>query len=158
MKKVLSFLTNQRLVGLLFLLLSGLYIHFINDIYLDFWSESEPFNARTMPYLFGYGALACSLLLVLLPARPFEWSNLASLKYAPAACLLALLVFYSVAIDYLGFIVTSSVFLCAGFFVLGERNIFRNIATALGLSLLFYFGLSALDIYLSPGELWLSND
>ena len=48
---------NQRLVGLLFLILSGLYVWYIKDIPLDFWSETEPFNARSMPQLYGYAGL-----------------------------------------------------------------------------------------------------
>lgn len=157
MQKVLMHVTNQRVVGLLLLVVSGLYIYYIRDIPLDFWSESEAFNARTMPSLFGYGAVITSVLLIVLPGRSFPWSSLKNLNYAPALALLALLSFYSLAIDNLGFIVTTSMFLFGGFFILGERRLVKMSVVALAITLAFYFGLSALDIYLSPGEFWTDN-
>lgn len=157
MSKLLELLTNQRLVGVIFLVISMLYIHFTEQIYLDFWSEGEVFNARTMPYLFGYGALICSGLLVLLPDRAFDWASLLQLKYGPAASLLVLLAIFGFAIDYLGFVLTSSLFLSVGFIALGEKKFFKALGIAFAISLTFYFGLSALDIYLSPGEWWLDD-
>jgi putative tricarboxylic transport membrane protein len=154
MNKLLKFATNQRLVGLACLLLAAAYVHFIEQIPLDFWSETEPFNARSMPYLYGYGAMIIATLLILVPGKSFQWSALKGLKYAPALGLLLLLVFFALTIDYLGFVATSSVFLFAGFVILGERHWLKAVITALGMSLVFYFGLSALDIYLSPGEWW----
>lgn len=154
MKRLLEFATNQRLVGLACLLLAATYVHFIEHIPLDFWSETEPFNARSMPYLYGYSAMIIATLLILVPGNSFNWSRLQGLNYAAGLSLLALLVFYALAIDYLGFIATTSLFLFAGFVVLGERHLLKAIGIALGISLVFYFGLSALDIYLSPGEWW----
>ncbi len=157
MSKLRQIVTNQRLVGFLFLLLSGLYVHFTEQIYLDFWSEAEVFNARTMPYLFGYGAMICASLLIVVPSRPFDWTALLQLKYLPALCLAVLLLFYALAIDYLGFVVTSTTFLGLGFIALGQRQKLKAFGVALTLSLVFYFGLSALDIYLSPGEWWFDD-
>lgn len=147
-------ITNQRLVGLFFAIISGLYIYYTSDIPLDFWSESEPFNARTMPYLYGYTGVVLSALLIIAPSPEFNWAELKQLRVLPAAGLLALIIAYSASIEFFGFIVSTFALLIAGFAILGERRFVPMILVALGLSLGFYFGLDLLDIYLSPGELW----
>ncbi len=149
-----NLLTNQRIVGCVFAVIAGLYLWFIRDIPLDFWSESEPFNARTMPYIYGYAGLASSILLIVSPSAKFEWQKLRELHYFPAALLLTLLVAYGFLIDYLGFITATAGLLATGFLILGERRFLPIVLVALGLSLGFYYGLDLLDIYLSPGELW----
>ena len=149
-----NLITNQRFVGLLLLLLSGAYLWFIQDIPLDFWSETEPFNARTMPYLYGYAGLIVASLLIITPSSTFDWSRLKNLSYFPAICLLLLLTAYGWCIEYLGFITSTTLLLSVGFLLLGERRFLAIVLVALGLSFVFYFGMDLLDIYLSPGELW----
>ena len=151
---MLKIITNQRLVGVAFIVISSAYLWFIQDIPLDFWSESEPFNARTMPYLFGYAGLGTAVLLILAPSEFFDWQKLKGLEYVRALYLLTLLAAYGWCIDYLGFITSSIALLAGGFIILGERRPIPILLAAIGLSLSFYFGLDLLGIYLSPGELW----
>ena len=151
---MLRFFTNQRIVGVAFMVIAGLYIWFIRDIPLDFWSESEAFNARTMPTIYGYAGLIVATLLIVTPSARFDWSKLTQLRYAPAISMLSLLVLYGFSIDYLGFLTATVCLLVAGFLLLGERRYLAIGLVALGLSFGFYFGLDLLDIYLSPGELW----
>ena len=145
---------NQRLVGLLFLVLSGLYVWYIKDIPLDFWSETEPFNARTMPQLYGYAGIIVACLLILSPSPQFEWRELRSLRYLPAMGLLSLLTAYGWCIEFLGFLTATSLLLFFSFAILGERRIGLMLFVSVATSVVFYFGLDLLDIYLSPGELW----
>jgi hypothetical protein len=57
-------------------------------------------------------------------------------------------------LDYLGFIVTSWLFLVSGFLLLGERN-YRRVGVCASLLVgIFWFLLDLLEIYLAPGY-WL---
>lgn len=58
---------SSRIVGILFLILFVAYGWFASRIPLDFWSEEETFNARSMPYLIAIVGSLISLLLVTVP-------------------------------------------------------------------------------------------
>ena len=151
---MLNLINNQRLVGFAFLILSGLYVWFIQDIPLDFWSETEPFNARSMPRFYGYAGLAVASALIFLPSDTFDWHQLRKLNYLPALILLALLTVYGWCIEYVGFIAATTCLLFLGFLTLGERRIGLMLLVSVLVSATFYFGLGLLDIYLNPGEIW----
>jgi|TARA_B100002003_G_scaffold29528_2_gene24342 putative tricarboxylic transport membrane protein len=153
---MIVFINNTRLVGLLFLLLSGAYVYFAGEIPLDFWSEDEVFNARSMPYLIGAGAMVCSLLLILLPSAEFKWRELQNLNWQPLYFILPLISLYGYTLEILGFIVASCLLLFIAFGMLGERRWLRMTGIAAGLVLMFWLLLDSLGIYLAPGALFWS--
>ena len=150
-----EYFTNTRLVGLIFLLLTTLYIYFTGDIQLDFWSEDEVFNARSMPYIFGGAGLVCSMLLIFLPSPQFDWQPLASLSWKPAILLLITTSLFGLIIEVLGFLVASSLFLFCAFAILGERKWIKMATVGFGLTFGFWLLMGKLGIFLSPGDLWL---
>lgn len=141
----------SRLTGVLFLVLFVAYGYFAGQIPLDFWSQQEAFNARSLPYLISAAGSFLALLCIVippkidLPEQPLHWR--------PALALLALLYAYGHAIEWLGFAVSTIALLFGGFAILNERRWPRMLAVALLLTGGFWLLMDALGIYLAPGEL-----
>lgn len=150
-----SWFTNIRAVASCFLLLAVGYLWSAQFIPLDFWSEAEPFNARSMPYLIGWACVVVSLLMITLPSKAFDWSSVKNLQYMPALCLLLFLTAYGFAIERLGFVGSTIGFLVAGFVVLGERRLTVMVIVAVAVAGGFWILMDLLGIYLNPGEWFL---
>ncbi|MFT5012621.1 MAG: putative tricarboxylic transport membrane protein [Patiriisocius sp.] len=150
-----SLINNLRLVGAFFFVVSFGYLYTAQSIPLDFWSEQEPFNARSLPYLIGISCAVVSILLMVLPSPKFEWEELRELNYLPALLLLGLMSSYGLLIDILGFVISTTALLTVGFVILGERNPLRIGLISIGTTALFWAIMDLLGIYLSPGELYL---
>jgi len=148
-------LTNLRIVGIFFLLVSLGYLWTAQTIPLDFWSEQEPFNARSLPYLIGMACVIVSLLMLILPSPTFDWAQLLELNIVPAVIMLALLSTYGFMIDKLGFLFSTFCLLASGFLLLGERRPLRILLVAAGVTGTFWFIMDLLGIYLNPGDLFL---
>jgi putative tricarboxylic transport membrane protein len=146
---------NVRAVAASFLLLCAGYVWTAQSIPLDFWSETEPFNARSMPYLIGWTGIAVSLLMLLAPSRSFDWSGLKQLNVMPAVILFLLLATYGFAIERLGFVGSTILLLVLGFVVLGERRPMLISLMAVAMAAGFWLLMDLLGIYLNPGEWFL---
>lgn len=154
-------MNNSKLSGLLFLVLFSVYGYLTGDIQLDFWSEEERFNARSLPYAISAAGVIVSLLLIMLPSADTNWRTLLALRWAPALQLLLTMSVYSIVFEYLGFIAGTLAFLLTSFVILGERRPALMLAAALPLTLGFWLLMESLGIYLSPGELfldWVNGD
>ncbi len=151
------YITNTRVTGLVFLLLFSGYLYFAGDIPLDFWSEEEVFNARSMPYLIGSCGIICSVLLIAAPGPVFNWSRIRELNWLPALLLLVTTSIYGLVLESLGFLVSTSLLLTIAFAILGERKWLKMTAIAIGIAVIFWLLMDALGIYLAPGLL-LSGD
>lgn len=150
-----SWFNNIRVVACCFLILAAGYLWTTQFIPLDFWSESEPFNARSMPYLIGWACVLISLLMIVLPSKAFSWSNLNDLQVLPALGLFLLLACYGFAIEHLGFVESTIAFLVTGFFVLGERRWLAIALVSIAVAGGFWLLMDLLGIYLNPGEWFL---
>ena len=65
------------------------------------------------------------------------------------------MVIYGVFLKWLGFIIASILFLMAGFYILGERNIRKMVVAAIPLVILLWFVMSTLlGVYIAPGEIF----
>ena len=148
-------LTRDRIAALIFLALSITYLHHAGQIELYPGEAADAFNAQTFPKFIGWlGVLASSLMLIL-PAktdpRPLRWS---ALRWRPVIGLCALMTAYGFAIQPIGFFVATSLFLLAGFMILGERRwrvlLLASIPLAAGMQFILH-GL--LDIYIADPAL-----
>ena len=146
---------NIRVVAACFFILCAGYLWTAQFIPLDFWSETEPFNARSMPYLIGWTGLGVSSLMLLLPSQGFDWSRFKQLNVIPAVSLFLLLAAYGFGIERLGFFGATSLFLILGFVVLGERRPALIGLTAITMAAGFWLLMDLLGIYLNPGEWFL---
>jgi putative tricarboxylic transport membrane protein len=139
----------ERLVALLILLFSLAYFVLAFAIKLPPSSDDSPFSARTFPLVLGPLAMALALALVLKPPGGEDVGR--GLAWGRALGLLGLMALYALAIDRLGFVVTSALFLAGGFYVLGERRQYVLLPIAAVTALAFWIMFTLLDVQLDWG-------
>ena len=147
-------MNNAKISGLFFFCLFFTYGYLATDIPLDFWSEQERFNARSLPYLVAAFGMIVSLFLILLPSGPTDWKAITRLRWIPAILLLLSMSIYGALFEMLGFIVATILFLVSSYAVLGERRIVAMLIAAVPLVLGFWLLMDFLGIYLNSGELF----
>ena len=77
------------------------------------------------------------------------------LNWGPTLLFFALMVFYGIALRWIGFVAATIVFLVCGARILGERNIKKSIIVSSSVVLVFWLLIGqVMDIYLSNGDLW----
>lgn len=145
--------------AIFFLAVSAAYIALAFDIELWPGAEAAPFTPRTMPFGIGATGVAIALLMLFKAPRQAQGGEergplerLRGLQWGRVIRLALLMVVYGLTIKPIGFILSTAVFLFAGFAVMGERRWVRMTAIALAVTLGFWSVLSLmLDIYLDPG-------
>jgi putative tricarboxylic transport membrane protein len=147
-------MSNSKVSGLFFLVLFFTYGYLATDIHLDFWSEQEAFNARSLPYLIAVFGMIVSLLLIILPSGPTDFKAITRLRWIPAILLLLAMSIYGALFETLGFIVATMLFLLPSYAVLGERRILAMLLASVPLVLGFWLLMDFLGIYLNPGDLF----
>jgi putative tricarboxylic transport membrane protein len=147
-------MNNSRVVGAVFLLLFSAYGYFTGDIHLDFWSEEELFTARSLPYAIAAAGIFISLLLIALPSPDTDWKTWLAFDWIPAILLLLAMSLYGLVFEYLGFVLSTILFLIISYLVLGERRITWMLIGSVPLVLGFWMLMDFLGIYLEPGELY----
>lgn len=148
-------LTKDRFGGLLFLLLSIIYGYYAADIPLLPGDKFEPFHAQTMPYwLSGLGIIFSLLLIVLKPAPSTENESISHSNLRLMLGLMAFTFGFSVALPWLGFPITTSVFLVSSYWLLGERRLKMLVLASVPFALIFWLLLTqVLDVYIAPARL-----
>lgn len=147
-------MTNSRVGGVIFLIVSCLYGYFANQIPLDFWSQQESFNARSLPRLIAAAGILASCLLIVIPAPRTDWTLFSRLRWRPAALLLIMMSAYGLVMEFLGFAVSTIAFLGGAFVVLGARHPARILLVSVSLALGFWLLMDRLGVYLVPGSLF----
>jgi len=148
-------------VGALFILLFSLaYGLMARKIPLSFLSQQEVFTARTMPYDLAVAGIILSLAIIVLPTvDPDGKKSLADetrgMDWSTAILLVILMLLFGLVMKWLGFILSSIIFLLCGFWVLGERNIKLMFFSAIPLVLILWSIMSLLlGVYIAPGEIF----
>ncbi|MGB2222174.1 tripartite tricarboxylate transporter TctB family protein [Neptunomonas phycophila] len=148
-------ITKDHIGGLVFLCLSAAYGYYIGDISMLPGDEYEPFNAQTVPTALAYMGGVLSIALIVTASR--DASDRLSLKgydFAIVVKLLALVVLFGLALEWVGFLVSTILFLIGGYWLLGERRIKTLLIASVPFAVFIWFALSQLlDIYLAPGRL-----
>ena len=151
-------ISRDRVSALLFLVLSFAYFMAAREVELYPGDEDELINARTFPRFIGVSAMAFSLLIAVLPSRGsdarIDWRQF---DWIRTALLCGLMVLYGLTIKTLGFFLSTSLFLAAGFLVLGERRIWVLFLGAVPIAAGFEWILDGfLGIYIEdPFLVWL---
>jgi len=149
-------LTKDHIGGLVFLGVSIVYGYQTGKIPLIVGDEFEPFNAQTLPTALTW--LCGFLSIALLATAKRDSSNrlvLMGYDFALVGKLLFLVVLFGIALEWLGFIVSTALFLIAGYWLLGERRIKMLLLASVPFVVIFWFVLvQLLDIYLAPGRLF----
>ncbi len=150
-------LSKERIGALFFLVLSMAYGYYGSEIRLYPGDELEPMNAQTLPYVLSIMGIGLSVFLLLAgkDTRPQRVNQ--SKEWLPVVLLLVLTLIYGLTLDWLGFLISTTLFLIGGFWVLGERRWSVLLKVAVPFVLLFWGLLTqVLDIYLAPGRLFAS--
>ncbi len=118
------------------------------------------FSPRTLPLILAASGALLALLLILRPppgtAEAPPALQLRHLNWRPALLLCAVMLVYAAIFPYLGFILSTVIFLSAAMVVLGIRSPRLLLLAVLPVTLLLWLVLSRLlGIYLAPGELLL---
>lgn len=147
---------KDHIGGMTFLLLSVAYGYYAGQIPLLPGDEYEPFTAQTVPNALAMlGGILSIALLVTADRGEGSGLKLRGYDFSLVAKLLVLVVIFALALEWIGFLLATIVFLIGGYWLLGERRV----KTLLVASVPFAVGIWAilthlLDIYLAPGALF----
>lgn len=159
---------KDKVGAFVFLIFSIAYGVSAHDIEIPFFAEEDSFNSRTLPIALAILGGLTSLLLLVLPPFSIEKENsqensqensiaqaFRGLYWKEVILLLILMVVYGLTIKVIGFIISTTLFLALGFWVLGERRIKVILLTSLPLVVLFWYVLSQLlGIYIDSGSIF----
>ncbi|OMH32824.1 tripartite tricarboxylate transporter TctB family protein [Motiliproteus sp. MSK22-1] len=149
-------LTKDHIGGLVFLGVSVVYGYHAGQIPLIPGDEFEPFNARSLPTILAW---LCGLFSLALLASAKQDSNkrlrLLGYDFELVGKLLVLMVLFGLTLDWIGFLLSSMLFLIGGYWLLGERRIKTLLLASVPFVFIFWLVLvQLLDIYLAPGRLF----
>ena len=152
---------NRELLGpSLFLALFTLYAIVAWQIPLLPFEEYETVTSATLPKVYAaFGIIVCLLSIGATLLKPTEKTDsddvLEKSNVLRTFGLLILMVVYSAALEPIGFLISTSVFLLVGFFVMGERRKKILLLASIPVAVVFWFLMTlVLGIYLVPGNLW----
>jgi putative tricarboxylic transport membrane protein len=148
-------LSKERIGALFFLFISIFYGYFASEIKLYPGDELDPMTAQTLPYVLSGMGIIFSLFLLISGDHKEFGSGFTHLNWKPVIALMLLTLFYGFSLDWLGFLISTTVFLIVGFRILGEKRIKVLLLVAVPFVFIFWFGLTQLlDIYLAPGRIF----
>ena len=148
-------LSKERIGALFFLVVSITYGYLATEIKLYPGDELDPMTAQTLPFVLSGMGIVLSLVLLISGDHKTIQAGGARLNWKPVIALMLLTLFYGFSLDWLGFLVATTIFLIAGFRILGEKRIKVLLLVAVPFVFVFWFGLTQmLDIYLAPGRIF----
>jgi putative tricarboxylic transport membrane protein len=148
-------LSKERIGALFFLVLSITYGYYGSEIRLHPGDEFEPMNAQTLPYVLSILGIGLSIFLLITARQPEHKTEADKHEWLPVILLIGLTLIYGLTLDWLGFLISTTLFLIGGFWILGERRWRVLLKIAIPFVLVFWGGLTQLlDIYLAPGRLF----
>lgn len=153
-------MAREKVGALVILLFSVAYGLMATKIPLSFLSQQEVFTARTMPYGLAVAGIILSLAIIVLPTVDPEGKKslpeeTRGMDWATAILLVVLMLLFGLVMKWLGFILSSILFLLCGFWILGERSIKLMVFSAIPLVLILWCIMSLLlGVYIAPGEIF----
>lgn len=127
---------------------------------LSFMAQNEFFTSRTMPYALAVLGILLALLILVFPTTdPAGKQSLREetrgMDWKTAILLVVAMIVYGLTMKWIGFIISSILFLLVGFYILGERRIKRMVLASIPLVVVLWFIMSSLlGVYIAPGELF----
>ena len=139
----------DKIISLLFFVLSAFYLHQTYQIQVFSFDENAPFNAKTFPTFIAYIGMFLSILYVALPERTSYKVDYKVLAYKSTLFLVIITVIYGFVILKVGFFLSTSLFLFFSYYFLGERRWVWMFVLSFPFVALFMFLLHGLlDVYL----------
>ena len=142
-------INTTKIISLLFFIFSAFYLYTAYQIQVFAFVENAPFNARTFPIYLGYAGLFLSGLKIILPDPNTIKVEHKNLEYKKTAILVLIAIIYGATILKVGYFLTTSLFLMASYYFLGERRWVLMFFLSFPFVAAFMFLLhGVLDIYL----------
>ena len=138
-------ISPTKFISLLFLVLSVFYLYTAYNIQVFAFDENAPFNARTFPIYLGWTGIVLSSLKIVLPEKNTIIVNHKHLDYKSITYLVIISLIYAAVILKIGYFISTSLFLFASYYFLGERR--------WGLMFILSFPFVAAFMYLLHGLL-----
>ena len=138
-------ISPTKFISLLFLVLSVFYLYTAYNIQVFAFDENAPFNARTFPIYLGWAGIILSSLKIVLPEKNTIIVNHKHLDYKSITYLVIISLIYAAVILKIGYFISTSLFLFASYYFLGERR--------WGLMFILSFPFVAAFMYLLHGLL-----
>ena len=115
-------INTTKIISLLFFIFSAFYLYTAHQIQVFAFDENAQFNARTFPFYLGYTGLFFSGLKLILPEPNSIKVEHKTLEYKKTAILVLIAIIYGATILKVGYFLTTSLFLIASYYFLGERR------------------------------------
>lgn len=150
-------MTKNAIGALFFLAFSCFYFYNVFNIKKMPASPYEIMNAASFPFYIGISGIVISLLIFVLSFKDkqkefLEKSYLNSLDFKTTSYFVVAMIFYGYTIRTLGFMISTTLFLIIGFYLLKERNVKLVLLTSVGVAVGFYLLLNnVLGVYIDPG-------
>ena len=138
-------ISPTKFISLLFLVFSVFYLYTAYNIQVFAFDENAPFNARTFPIYLGWAGIILSSLKIILPEKVTTEVNHKHLDYKSIIYLIIISLIYAAVILKIGYFISTSLFLFASYYFLGERR--------WGLMFILSFPFVAAFMYLLHGLL-----
>ena len=141
-----------------FVLLTAFLAYGYEAMQIDLFpgQETEEFSPRTMPYALAISGVLLCLLQLVRAMKPQQagTGTTAGYDWGRAGLLCVCMLIYGWLFTPLGFLLATTIFLAAGFLILGERRLVMLAVLPAAFSLLFWAVMTrALGLYLAPGLL-----
>lgn len=144
------FMSKDRIGGVLMLAFCITYALLSQNIKLLPFQENVAFHARTMPEALSVLGIGLALLVIAFPGS-HEAPRLRGLDWVKVALFLALMSLYGLTIRSLGFLLSTSLFLMIGYWLLGERRPVTMVLAAVPLVVAFWALMNyGLDVFIDP--------
>ena len=142
-------ISTDKIISLLFFILSVFYLYQTYQIQVFSFDEHAPFNAKTFPTFLAYIGMFLSVLYVVLPERNPSIVNHKVLDYKSSLYLVIITIIYGFVILKVGFFLSTSLFLFFSYYFLGERRWIWMFTLSFPLVAIFMYLLHGiLDVYL----------
>lgn len=142
-------ISATKFISLLFFIFSAFYLYTAHQIVVFTFDENAPFNARTFPIYLGWAGIFLSSLRIILPEKITTEVNHKHLDYKSIILLILVSVVYGAVILKIGYFLSTSLFLIASYYFLGERRWIWMFLLSFPFVALFMFLLHGLlNIYL----------
>ena len=115
-------ISPTKFISLLFLVLSVFYLYTAYNFQVFAFDENAPFNARTFPIYLGWAGIILSSLKIILPEKVTTEVNHKHLDYKSIIYLIIISLIYAAVILKIGYFISTSLFLFASYYFLGERR------------------------------------
>ncbi len=153
-------MAREKVGALVMLLFSMAYGLLALKIPLSFLAQNEFFTSRTMPYALAVLGVLIALLILVFPTTDPEGKRSLreethGMDWKTAILLVGGMIVYGLTMKWIGFIISSILFLLVGFYILGERRIKRMLLASIPWVVMLWFIMSSLlGVYIAPGELF----